>query len=97
VFFVSPSVGSRADAQGNSPFSTPTGRYYNAYRSGPYGSYSQGIGGPFSQGTPNMFDRGLSPMVPVGPVNLYQNQPYGGQFYFRPMVGPAYDPFRNGR
>jgi hypothetical protein len=87
----------RARAQGPTMFPTPDGRYYNSYRSGPYGSYSQGIGGAYSQGTPNMFDRGLPPMVNNGPVNLYQNQPYGGRFYFQPMVGPAYDPFRNGR
>ncbi|HEY2411942.1 MAG TPA: hypothetical protein VGI40_06855, partial [Pirellulaceae bacterium] len=39
-------------------FPTPSGRYYNSYRSGPYGSYSQGTGSQFSAGSPNMFNQG---------------------------------------
>jgi len=92
----------RTYAQGTTMFPTPSGRYYNSYRSGPYGSYSQGIGGTFSAGSANMFNSGIT--LPAANAydpnqwpNLYTNQPYGGRFYFRPMVGPAYDPFRNGR
>lgn len=98
----------RAEAQQKdiTPFPTPSGRYYNAYRSGPYGSYWQGAGNPFSAGSPNMFNRG--PTVPAANAydyyrnpdtwpNVWSNRAYGGRFYFRPMVGPAYDPFRNGR
>ena len=93
----------RTHAQGTTVFPTPNGRYYNPYRSGPYGSYSQGGGGAFSAGSPNMFNQGQT--LPPAPYaynpsqwqNLYTNQPYGGRFYFRPIVGPAYDPFRNGR
>jgi len=89
-------------AQGTTMFPTPSGRYYNSYRSGPYGSYSQGVGSPFSAGSSNMFNRGgtlpaANAYDPNQWPNLYTNQPYGGRFYFRPMVGPAYDPFRNGR
>jgi hypothetical protein len=102
--FLGPHTGSRLYAQNYSGFPTPSGRYYNPYASGPYGSYQQGIGNAFSQGSPNMFSRGLAPLPPpaysswppTGP-NLYQNRPYGGSFYARPMVGPSYDPFRNGR
>jgi hypothetical protein len=89
-------------AQGTTMFPTPNGRYYNSYRSGPYGSYGQGAGGAFSAGSPNMFNSGAT--LPAANAydpsqwpNVYTNRPYGGQFYFRPMVGPAYDPFRNGR
>lgn len=83
--------------QGPSLFTTPSGRYYNPYTYGPYGSTTQGIGGPFSQGSPGMFNQGPPPPPVVGPVNLYQNPRYGAQPHIRPMVGPAYDPFRNGR
>ena len=102
VFLSAISIVDRAWAQGTTLFPTPNGRYYNSYRSGPYGSYSQGAGGTFSAGSPNKFNSGGS--VPAANAydpnqwpNLYTNQPYGGRFYFRPMVGPAYDPFRNGR
>jgi hypothetical protein len=92
----------RAVAQGTTMFPTPSGRYYNSYRSGPYGSYPQGVGGAFSAGSSSMFNRGgtlpaANAYDPNQWPNLYTNQPYGGRFYFRPMVGPAYDPFRNGR
>jgi len=102
VLLAATAVTDRACAQGTTMFPTPSGRYYNSYRSGPYGSYSQGIGGTYSAGSPNMFNQGGS--LPAANAydpnqwpNLYTNQPYGGRFYFRPMVGPAYDPFRNGR
>jgi hypothetical protein len=87
-------------------FPTPSGRYYNSWRSGPYGSSSQGVGSQFSAGSPNMFNQGGT--VPTANAydyyrnpdswpNAWSNQAYGGRFYYRPMVGPAYDPFRNGR
>ena len=89
-------------AQGTTLFPTPSGRYYDPYRAGPYGSESQGVGGVYSAGSPNLFTQGatLPPTNAYNPSqwpNVYTNQPYGGRFYFRPMVGPAYDPFRNGR
>jgi len=91
-----------AAAQGTTMFPTPNNRYYNPYRFGAYGTSSQGVGGAFSAGSPNMFNQG--PTLPAANAydpnqwpNLYTNKPYGGQFHFRPMVGPAYDPFRNGR
>jgi hypothetical protein len=91
-----------ASAQGTTMFPTPNNRYYNSYRYGPYGTPSQGVGGAFSAGSPNMFNQGAT--LPAANAydpnqwpNLYTNKPYGGQFYFRPMVGPAYDPFRSGR
>src|SRR3954468_19119166 len=92
----------RAHGQGTTMFPTPNNRYYNPWRSGPYGSPGQGVGGAFSAGSPNMFTQGV-PLQPANAYdpsqwpNVYTNKPYGGQFYFRPMVGPAYDPFRNGR
>jgi hypothetical protein len=97
-----PPMGGNADAQDNSMFPMPSGRYYNPYAYGPAGSYTQRYGGAFSPGASNMFSRGPVPYsppayAPGAGVNLYPNRPYGGTFYFRPMVGPAYDPFRNGR
>jgi hypothetical protein len=100
--FLAPTTGSRIYAQNYSRFPTPSGRYYNPYAHGPSGSYSQGVGNAFSQDSPSRFSFGpIQPppsasWPPTGP-NLYNNPPYGGTFYYRPTVGPPYNPFRNGR
>jgi hypothetical protein len=100
--FFAPTPGSEVHAQNVSRFTTPSGRFYNPYAHGPFGSYTQGIGNAFSAGSPSRFTVGPPQPAPYGtwpPLspNLYNNPRYGGTFYYQPMVGPQYDPFRNGR